>query len=629
MAQQFDYPKNETDLRVTLDTLYSISKSAYDDGNRPSFKGLIELMSNEVTIQTAIHNIKANKGSETPGVDGWKMQHDYLEKPYQWVVQDIQQAFHHFRPEKIRRVYINKPGKTEKRPLGIPTIRDRIVQECIRIILEPIVEGQSYQYSFGFRPMRDTKMALQCITNYVHKTGYHWIVEGDISKCFDRINHRILLRRLFHIGIKDQRLLQIIKAMLRAGIVGECEINEDGASQGSVLSPLIANVHMDIFDEWVSKQWLTKTTRYEYSRHDGKIGALRKRSKLKPAYLIRYADDFALITNSQENAIWWKNQMKAFLWEHMKLNLSEEKTLITDVRRKYIHFLGYEYKVVSGKAKKGYIPRTLPDRKRLKSKVKEISAGWRKIPLNKSREETIHELNLINSKIRGLINYYDNCTWVNITMKKYSRQLERAAKRRLKQYKGKMIPANQTQNLVNVHQNYKTRIPAIRYRDIWIGVTRLDFCRWVKPTAKIQEETPYSEWGRTIYFQRTKRKRMAARLDDVLRIETSELVATGQTGRNYNFEFYMNRAYALNRDKLKCRACGRWLLTGKLCTHRMNPRLPIDKINKVNNLASMDRSCYQLVNNTTLDISNLDMKTRRKIEKFRKQLDKSYDMATV
>ena len=157
----------------------------------------------------------------------------------------------------------------------------------------------------------------------------------------------------------------------------------------------------------------------------------------------------------------------------------------------------------------------------------------------------------------------------------------------------------------------------------------MDFCRWVKPTAKIQEETPYSEWGRTIYFQRTKRKRMAARLDDVLRIETSELVATGQTGRNYNFEFYMNRAYALNRDKLKCRACGRWLLTGKLCTHRMNPRLPIDKINKVNNLASMDRSCYQLVNNTTLDISNLDMKTRRKIEKFRKQLDKSYDMATV
>ncbi|MDD3230328.1 MAG: reverse transcriptase domain-containing protein [Oscillospiraceae bacterium] len=426
MAQQFDYPKNETDLRVTLDALYSTAKTAVDGGKRPSFTGLIELMSCEATIMTAIHNIKANKGSETPGVDGWKMQRDYLQKPFRWVINDIQRVFSHFVPEKIRRVYIDKPGKAEKRPLGIPAIRDRIVQECIRIVLEPILEAQSYKYSFGFRPMRDTQMAMECITNYVHKTGYHWIVEGDISKCFDRINHGTLLKRLYHIGVKDKRLLQIVKVMLKAGIIGECEINEDGTPQGGILSPLLANVYMDILDEWVSKQWLTKSTRYEYSRHDGKIDSLRKRSNLRPAYLIRYADDFVLITNSHANALWWKDSIKAFLENVMRLSLSEEKTLITDVRRKHIHFLGYEYKVVPGKAKKGYIPRTLPDRKRLKRKVDEISAEWRKIPLSASREKVIHELNLINSKIRGLINYYENCTWVNATMKKYSRQLEEA-----------------------------------------------------------------------------------------------------------------------------------------------------------------------------------------------------------
>lgn len=629
MAQQFDYPKNETDLRVTIDALYESAKTAVDGGIRPSFTGLIELMSCEATITTAIHNIKSNKGSETPGVDGWKMQRDYLQKPYRWVMQDIQQAFHQFKPEKIRRVYIDKPGKAEKRPLGIPAIRDRIVQECIRIVLEPIMEAQFYKYSFGFRPMRDTQMAMECITNYVHKTGYHWIVEGDISKCFDRINHANLLKRLYHMGIKDRRLLRIIKVMLKAGIIGECEINEDGTPQGGILSPLLANVYMDILDEWVSKQWLDKSTRYEYSTHDGKIAALRKRSKLRPAHLIRYADDFVLITNSHENALWWKNSIKEFLEHDMRLNLSEEKTLITDVRRKHIHFLGYEYKVVPGKAKKGYIPRTLPDRKRLKRKVDEISAEWRKIPLAASREEMIHEINLINSKVRGLINYYENCTWVNIITNKYSRQLEYAAKRRLKQYKGKLIPANRTQNLVNVHQHYTTKIPSIRYRDIWIGVTRLDFCRWQKPLSKIQKETPYTEEGREIHFQRTRKKRMNARLDEVLSIETSELVSSGQAGRNYNFEFYMNRAYALNRDKLKCRVCGRWLIAGKLCTHRINPKLPLCKVNKVNNLASMDRECFELVNNKNADISNLDTKTRKTIEKFRKQLDKSHDKATV
>lgn len=126
---------------------------------------------------------------------------------------------------------------------------------------------------------------------------------------------------------------------------------------------------------------LPKALVTRYSRHDGKIDSLRKRSNLRPAYLIRYADDFVLITNSHANALWWKDSIKAFLENVMRLSLSEEKTLITDVRRKHIHFLGYEYKVVPGKAKKGYIPRTLPDRKRLKRKVDEISAEWRKIPL--------------------------------------------------------------------------------------------------------------------------------------------------------------------------------------------------------------------------------------------------------
>jgi group II intron reverse transcriptase/maturase len=346
MAQQFDYPKTETDLRVTLDALYHAAKTAYESGNRPSFKGLIELMSAQATIITAIHNIKSNKGSNTPGVDNKTMQMEYLQKPFKWVVQDIQNAFTHYTPQKIRREYIDKPGKTEKRPLGIPTIRERILQECIKIVLEPILEAQFFKHSYGFRPMRDTHQAMKRITSLVHSTGYTWIVEGDISKCFNELNHSILLKRLYHMGVKDRRVIQIVKVMMKAGILGECEINEDGVQQGGVLSPLLANVSLDILDEWITQQRENKTTRHSYSRHDTKLRALGISSTLMPGYLVRYADDFVVITDSKEHALSWKMRIQEFLLAELKLTLSTEKTLITDVRRKYIHFLGYEYKVL-------------------------------------------------------------------------------------------------------------------------------------------------------------------------------------------------------------------------------------------------------------------------------------------
>ena len=141
MAQQFDYPKTETQLREIQDKLYQHSREAYDAGDRPAFKGLLEIMSAEATITTAIHNIKSNRGSETPGVDLKTMRRDYLQRSHSWVIRDIQSAFKHFEAQKIRRKYIDKPGKAEKRPLGIPTIRDRIVQECMRIVLEPIFDA--------------------------------------------------------------------------------------------------------------------------------------------------------------------------------------------------------------------------------------------------------------------------------------------------------------------------------------------------------------------------------------------------------------------------------------------------------------------------------------------------------
>ena len=623
MAQQFDYPKTETQLREIQDKLYQHSKEVFNAGGRPAFKGLLEIMSAEPTIITAIHNIKSNHGSETPGVDSKTMRKDYLQKPFPWVIKDIQKAFRYFEPQKIRRVYIDKPGKAEKRPLGIPTIRDRIVQEGMRIVLEPVLEAQFFEHSYGFRPMRDAAMALEHIDILMHNKGHYWIVEGDISKCFDRIDHSILLKRLYHMGVKDRRVLQIIKAMLKAGIMDECEVNEEGTPQGGLISPLLANAYLDIMDEWVSKQWEKKETRYQYSTQSGRYHALHKTS-LVPGYLVRYADDFVIVTDTRTHAEDWKSRLQTFLQTRMKLTLSQEKTLITDIRKKHIRFLGYEFKMVPGKSRRGYIPRTLPDRDRLKRKVDQIAEEIKKIPANYSKEQLISEINRINSKVRGVIQYYQCCTWVNISLNKHSRRLQLIAKSRLRQYKGKWIPANETQNLPRIHQQHRQKIPSVKYRDIYIGFTALSFCKWERTAPKNQEETPYTEFGRQLNFERTKKRRIQARLDEMYSDKAGRAISYGKWGRLNNFEFIMNRAYALNRDKLKCRVCGGWLISSVPWAHRIDPNLPLNQVNRVNNLVSLHKKCFDVVNNPDMDISGFDAKAQKKIIGYREKLKHSH-----
>ena len=387
-----------------------------------------------------------------------------------------------------------------------------------------------------------------------------------------------------------------------------------------MLSPLLANVSLDILDEWITRQWEHKTTQFSYKEWSNKSKALRHRSNLIPGYLVRYADDFVIITDSREHARSWKERLQQFLSAELKLSLSPEKTLITDVRKQYIHFLGYEYKVVKGKGLKGYIPRTLPDRKRLNRKVDAIAQEIKVIPHHFSREQVIREINRINSEIRGLVNYYQNCTWVSPAMQEHAHRLHFVAKRRLKQYKGMWIPAKDTVNLTRVHENYKRKIPAIRYKDTYIGVTSLSFCKWEKPMAKNHEETPFTDIGRDINFQRTKKQRIHARLDDMYNDRTAEIILHSRWSKHLNFEYYMNRAYALNRDKLKCRVCGGWLISGQLYTHHINPHLPQEKVNKVNNLASMHKECCEAIIDPNADTTRFDAKARRKIASFREKL---------
>lgn len=164
----------------------------------------------------------------------------------------------------------------------------------------------------------------------------------------------------------------------------------------------------------------------------------------------------------------------------------------------------------------------------------------------------------------------------------------------------------------------------MKYRDIYIGFTALSFCKWEKTIPKKEEETPYTEAGRQLFFERTKKKRIHARLDEMYSEKSARATRYGQWGKLNNFEFIMNRAYALNRDKLKCRVCGGWLISSMPWAHRVNPNLPLNKVNRVNNLISLHKKCLDAVNNPNYDISEFDAKAQKKIIGYREKLVPSH-----
>ena len=625
MAQQLNYrePQTESELRVLLDRMYSATLEAKQIGKLPRFKGLLEIISSEVVILTAVHNIKANKGSETPGSDGETMRIDILEKDYQEVISRVKGALKSYHPVPVRRVYIPKPGKTEKRPLGIPAAIDKTVQECVRIVIEPILEAQFFAHSYGFRPMRDAHMALIRVVDVAFKTGHHWVVEGDISKFFDNVNHARLIKKLWHMGIRDRRVLMIIKAMLRAGIMDELKENPVGTQQGGIISPILANAYLDSFDQWVAREWENKQTRTTYSRHDSKIRGLRKCSKLKPAYLVRYADDWTLTTSTKSNAERWKWRIAKYLDTKLKLTLSEEKTVITDIRKKPIHFLGFTFKVRKGKSRTGYIVSTSPDPQRLKAKVSEtlrnIKGLKRSSPGTKGngKECLIASINLVNSQIRGVIQYYRAATRASPALSKYNNTLRLAAFKALKRYGGSWVAAYLVSNLTSVHSQYKSKIPAITSRGHTIGITLLSFCKWTKTLPKNQSETPYTKAGRDMYQKRTSRTRLLARADGLLLPQPFE--SGNRDTKLYNFEYYLNRCYAFNRDSGKCKVCGDFI-ADDVHIHHINPNLSSNLVNRVSNLASAHKECHEMVHDGN-DYSSLSKKVWLKILRLREKLN--------
>lgn len=217
-------------MQNVFDSLYSKSKENIN------FYNLMDLIKSENNIKLAFRMIKSNTGSKTCGTDNQNI-NDIKETSLEKYVAEVQNRLDNYKPNTVRRVFIPKDNG-EYRPLGIPTMIDRLVQQSIKQILEPICEAKFHPHSYGFRPNRSTKHAIARLNSLVNQGGLNYVVDIDIKGFFDNVNHNKLIKQMYGLGIRDFKLLKIIKQMLKAPIQGE-GIPRKGTPQGGILSPLL------------------------------------------------------------------------------------------------------------------------------------------------------------------------------------------------------------------------------------------------------------------------------------------------------------------------------------------------------------------------------------------------------
>jgi group II intron reverse transcriptase/maturase len=317
---------------------------------------------------TAYGRIYRNNGAMTAGTTEETVDAMSLEK-IKAIIDAVRHERYQWQP--ARRTYIpKKNGK--KRPLGMPTWSDKLLAEVMRMILDAYFDSLFSTHSHGFRPGKGCHTALQEIYHNWH--GTTWIVEGDISDCFNRLDHDLILSALAE-HIQDGRFLHLVRRLLDAGYLEDWKFNRtlSGVPQGSILSPLLSNLLLDKLDRFVETYLIPrytkgKTRKYNpvYIRLRNRAAQLRKRGQRKEAQqlkkqaqelpsqdpndpdyrrlkYVRYADDFCLaFIGPYEEAKAIKQQLQDFLREELKLSLSEEKTLITHARSQAAKFLGYE-----------------------------------------------------------------------------------------------------------------------------------------------------------------------------------------------------------------------------------------------------------------------------------------------
>jgi RNA-directed DNA polymerase len=366
------------------------------DGPERRFDDLYNLVIDPLFLAVAWRRVRSNRGARSAGVDGATARYITAVRGEETFLTGLRADLkaRTYRPQPVRERMIPKPNGKQRR-LGIPTVRDRVVQAALKLVLEPIFEADFKPCSYGFRPGRRAQDAIAEIHYFTSRT-YEWVFEGDITACFDEISHSALMDRV-RARIGDKKVLDLVKAFLKAGILSEAGMRRDtitGTPQGGILSPLLSNIALSCLDEHFAEAWEANCK----SQSDRQ--RLRRRGQ-PITRLVRYADDFvALISGTREHAEALRGEVAAVL-QPMGLRLSETKTKIAHIDEGF-DFLGFQIRRHQQRGSSKWYVYTYPSKSALaniKGKVRKLTRE----ALNHTLEALLLRLNLM---LRGWINYF-------------------------------------------------------------------------------------------------------------------------------------------------------------------------------------------------------------------------------
>ena len=608
------------DFQEIQDKLYADSQKGKE------FKHLVEIIALPENIRLAYRNIKANHGSKTAGTDGRTIK-DLERLSDEKLVALVQRKLDWYQPQSVRRVEIPKGNDPAKvRPLGIPTILDRLIQQCVLQILEPICEAKFHEHSYGFRPNRCQEHAIALVYKNIQVSHCYFVVDIDIKGFFDNVSHGKLLKQMWTLGIRDKKLLSIVSAMLKAE-VAEIGFPEKGTPQGGIISPLLSNIVLNELDWWVASQWEEFPTRKKYatgtnyngSENKGnKYKMLRDYTALKEVTCVRYADDFKLFTKNYQQAKKLFYAVQDWLKGRLGLDISPEKSKIVNLRKQYSEFLGLRIKAANhgSKQKPNYV---------VESHIKEKSIE----KISECMKRLIHDIEFpgpgkraehaavarFNAYVFSAHNYYDMATMVCHDLHPLAFSVHKSLKARLRK---RLKTAKQA-------RKKKLRYPIPDFIKERYGDS--DQLRFVRGYALIP-----------IGYVKHRNPMMKRRVINSYTTEGREAIHK-KLGRNIDTNImhylmrnpipYRSAAYNDNRISLYCAQFGKCAITGEKleignihCHHKLPKHL--GGSDEYKNLVIVSESVHRLIHATNPEIIrkylqklNLDAKQLRKLNKLR------------
>jgi len=609
------------DFQEIQDKLYA------DSGKGKTFKNLTQIITMPENIRLAYRNIKRNAGSKTAGTDNRTI-YDLEKLSDEQLVAKVQRKFNWYVPQSVRRVEIpkdNDPNK--KRPLGIPTIMDRLIQQCVLQVIEPICEAKFHDHSYGFRPNRSQEHAIAQTFKNMQLSSLHYVVDIDIKGFFDNVNHGKLLKQLWTLGIQDKKLLCIISAMLKAEVAG-IGFPEVGTPQGGIISPLLSNVVLNELDWWLASQWEEFPTRYPYVVNIHKNGSedrgaqysmMRKYSRLKVISCVRYADDFKIFTNSYQSATKLFYATENWLHDRLGLNISPEKSKVINLKEQYSEFLGFKLKVVPKRKYKDGQPKYV-----VKSHLRDKALAKIKVKL----DHLIHDIQFpkqgkhfeyeaicrYNAYVMSVHNYYGLATMVSADMKPIAFSVHKSLKARLrkriktaKTVKKRKLPVK-TPRIIQEMYGESEQLRYVRNH----AIAPIGYVRFKKPMHRKRVINSYTPEGRAEIHKALERVDMIT-LHYLMRNPIL----------NRTIEYNDNRLSLYSAQKGKCAVTGKVMAIGDIHCHHKKPK-HLGGTDRYDNLVLVCGDVHRLIHATnpkTIEyyavLLNLDEKQLKSLSKIR------------